>query len=287
MEQMKKQEEWIIYVTTNLINKKIYVGMRELKGNNSDDKYLGSGTIFKRALEKYGKENFHREILQYCYSAKETDIEEVYWIEKLDARNPDIGYNLHRGGFNQSGENNASYGSKVKKVKCVETGIIYRSQMDAAKAVNLKSSTSINGVCNGRYITAANCHWEFVDEEIVIKSPNRISREVYCITNDTIYKNPNQAAILLGLRKAAVKMVLKKQNSHAAGFKFRYLDEEYVEFIPKNKVRIKCLNDGQEFNSANEAARYYKICVTNIFKILRGEKVYVTELKFKKLTNDE
>ena len=47
----------IVYKTTNLINGKIYVGKYE--GNREN--YLGSGYILKKAIKKYGRENFKRE----------------------------------------------------------------------------------------------------------------------------------------------------------------------------------------------------------------------------------
>ena len=51
----------IIYKTTNLINKKIYIG-QDTKNNPN---YLGSGKYFKYALKKYGKENFSKEIIEF------------------------------------------------------------------------------------------------------------------------------------------------------------------------------------------------------------------------------
>lgn len=49
----------VIYKTTNLINNKIYVG----KDSHNDSNYFGSGTILVKAIKKYGKENFKKEIL--------------------------------------------------------------------------------------------------------------------------------------------------------------------------------------------------------------------------------
>ena len=84
-----------IYKTTNLINGKIYIGKRikDVYG------YLGSGKIIKRAIEKYGKENFIREIIEDNIDDKgKLSEREIYWIKYYDSTNPKIGYNITMGG---------------------------------------------------------------------------------------------------------------------------------------------------------------------------------------------
>ena len=83
----------IIYKVTNLKNGKFYIG----KHKNLDDDYLGSGLIIKKAVKKYGKDSFTKEILEHC-SYQNVNQQEKFWIRLLDATNRLIGYNITEGG---------------------------------------------------------------------------------------------------------------------------------------------------------------------------------------------
>jgi len=100
----------IIYKTTNLINGKFYVG----QDSNNNPEYYGSGTAFKLALKKYGKENFIKETLEVCSTQKELNEREKYWIKETKAQ--ELGYNLAEGGFGVSNMSN-EIKQKISKSK--------------------------------------------------------------------------------------------------------------------------------------------------------------------------
>lgn len=50
-----------MYKTTNLVNGKIYIGKHITEDPN--DRYLGSGHLFYKAVRKYGVKNFKKEVL--------------------------------------------------------------------------------------------------------------------------------------------------------------------------------------------------------------------------------
>ena len=54
-----------IYKTTNKVNNKVYIGQHQAE-IFEPDKYLGSGTLLRRAIKKYGKENFTVELIEEC-----------------------------------------------------------------------------------------------------------------------------------------------------------------------------------------------------------------------------
>lgn len=80
----------IIYRTINLINNKFYIGQ---DSNNNPD-YFGSGLLLKRAIAKYGKESFKKEIICQCSNKEELNQKEIYWIQKLQPS-----YNITIGGI--------------------------------------------------------------------------------------------------------------------------------------------------------------------------------------------
>lgn len=93
---------YIIYKTTNVINGKYYIGKHQTK--NLNDGYFGSGKLLKRAIKKYGLENFHREILFIC-----KDERHMNTFEKiLVVPDKEINYNLcfgGKGGFSYINKN--------------------------------------------------------------------------------------------------------------------------------------------------------------------------------------
>lgn len=85
-----------IYKVTNLINGKIYIGQTHY----DNEKYLGSGNKIKRAVLKYGFENFKREYIDTADTQDELDKKEIFWIKELNSQDPTIGYNIADGGWN-------------------------------------------------------------------------------------------------------------------------------------------------------------------------------------------
>jgi hypothetical protein len=87
---------YLIYKITNQIDGKIYVGSHKTK--NLNDGYMGSGKYLKRAQEKYGIENFTKEIL-FVYDNPEQMYEKEKEIVNENFLITENTYNLKIGGF--------------------------------------------------------------------------------------------------------------------------------------------------------------------------------------------
>lgn len=90
----KEKKYHFIYKTTNLLSGKYYIGMHST--NNLDDGYLGSGNRLRLAIRKHGKDNFKREILEFCnnreeLAKREEEIVNLNEIAKVECMNLIVG----------------------------------------------------------------------------------------------------------------------------------------------------------------------------------------------------
>ena len=144
-----------IYKTTNKVNGKAYIGMCSSQSRFS--KYLGSGVLLKQAIEKYGVENFEREILQECYSDEELRLAEAKWITYFDAVKSDRFYNLCEGGRGGDTGFNVSMSDVVKTT--------WNNYSESEKKARLKNfgkydKSGKNNPMHGRSaVTEKNLKW--------------------------------------------------------------------------------------------------------------------------------
>jgi len=90
----KEKKYHFIYKTTNLLSGRYYIGMHSTDDLN--DGYLGSGKRLRYSINKYGVDNHHREILEFCdtrtdLKAREGEIVNLNEIAKVDCMNLKIG----------------------------------------------------------------------------------------------------------------------------------------------------------------------------------------------------
>lgn len=200
---MDDKNEYIVYLHTNLINGKRYVGITSRGAEvrwGKNGTYYGERTYFRRAIEKYGWDNFKHEILfgGKRFSGRVAKRLEQDLISLYDTFNPEHGYNLTLGGDGTLGYTHSEETKKLQslmhqgqepwnkglkgichddeykrsqsllqggqRVLCIETGEIFTSAADAANKYKLKSG-HISDVCKGvrNRKSTGGFHWKYVE----------------------------------------------------------------------------------------------------------------------------
>jgi hypothetical protein len=216
----------IIYKTTNLINGKIYIG-QDSKNNSN---YLGSGKLIKLAIEKYGKENFKKEILEHCETKEVLNDREKYWVNKFDATKNNVGYNLTNGGqsgwmigMKHSEETKKNYSLNRKGILIGERNGMYgKKHSDESKQ---KMGRQRFGDENGMY-------GKHHTDESKIKMSEKLSGD----------KNPFYGKKHSDESKQKISEIAKKRNGS-----------------PTSK---KVIVGDQIFSSATEAALFFNISIS-------------------------
>lgn len=113
-----------IYRITNLVNNKVYIGqsidlwtrinegyLQKLPKDKCHNRYL------QRAWNKYGKDNFRFEVVEYV-DIHNLDDRETYWISKHKACNNKFGYNMQPIGGSSRGQIKTEEAKKETKYSC-------------------------------------------------------------------------------------------------------------------------------------------------------------------------
>ena len=187
-----------IYLRTNLINGKQYVGQtndfknRECSWNCLTSSYGGS--LINRAREKYGLDNWTVEILRECNTQDELNEWEMYYINKLNTKKPN-GYNLNDGGKGQSGFHHSE--ESRRKMSSSQMGI--RKGIPRTEDVKKKISKAMKG----RKVSSGMTGHKHSEESKKKMSVNRKGIPSTHKTTVYQYKNGELVAVYSSITEAA------------------------------------------------------------------------------------
>ncbi len=114
---------YFVYLTTNLINGKQYIGEHSTIDINSarTKRYLGSGNLIRIKIKHYGRKNFKKEILEYFNTKQEAEEAQTKFIQRYNTLVPN-GYNISpTGGTRFNGRHSDETKIKFKKPKTDKT----------------------------------------------------------------------------------------------------------------------------------------------------------------------
>lgn len=166
-----------VYLVTNLINGKHYVGITSQGVETRFKEHLweahkGSKTIFHNALRKYGVENFKLETLESDIPQELAEERERYYIKAYDSYYPSRkGYNMTEGGngtvgyiFTEEDRKKLSESNKGRKfteernehLRQVMTGREYKPEWkEALSQSRLGRFTGVNNPFHGKHHSEA------------------------------------------------------------------------------------------------------------------------------------
>jgi group I intron endonuclease len=100
--------EMVVYLITNTVNSKIYVGktvqpIERRWSNHLKEAKRRSGYYLYRAMRKYGTSAFTIQAIATAETDEQLRELEIYWIRELRSNDPAIGYNMTKGGDGPAG----------------------------------------------------------------------------------------------------------------------------------------------------------------------------------------
>ena len=131
-----------VYLTICLVNGKSYVGKYE---GSELHNYLGSGKLLRKAIQKYGKENFTRIILERYNCVEDCRVGEKKWINLLNAVDSPHFYNIAAGG--EGGNTYSGLGSEELIELKVKLKKRKKRQPSTGLVSYLDLRTGIRGSC--------------------------------------------------------------------------------------------------------------------------------------------
>lgn len=228
-----------IYIIRNKINNKIYIG-QSINIHNRIKSHKYRGSLFYKAIKKYGWDNFYYEILEEC-SNDFLDEKEIFYIKKYKSIDKDIGYNI----LTEPKENPVPKGSKRTqelkdkwslnrkgKRKGIENSFYGKKHSDDAKKI-MSDRKKISYIGKGNPFFGKKHSIETISKLKEIGQKRDMSRffkkviQIDLITNQII-KEWNSAAdaaeFLLGSRRKAggITQTCKGKYKSSNGYLWKY-----------------------------------------------------------------
>ena len=276
--------KYIVYITTNLKNGKIYVGVHKTKTPYEFDGYIGNGvyvpkkesfkvkpaeTPFRKAVNKYGHKNFFRitlAIFDDAESAYELE-EKIVTKEFIKSK---ISYNIKEGGLHAPTTNKEVFEYDIDG-KFIRG---WSSLTEAANAKDITPATIIDSITE-RSITAGGSVWRYTKHETV-NVRKRIPSNKGQVNSKAVvqyskagyrkktFKSIADAARATSIAAPSIAAVCKAYATHksAGNYQWRFATEAPESLPPldtktmqKPVLRVSDKGEIIEYDSSGKAAK--------------------------------
>lgn len=263
-----------IYITKNLINSKLYLGQKAI--SKKWKTYYGSGNLIKRAIKKYGKENFIRYIINFACSEEELNYLEFVYTKIFDCVRDDNWYNLiYGGGFSgirgvpfseehkmklseaKKGKNNPNYGKQYTK----EERKLLRDKLSGennpmfgkkgelspcfgkkhSEETKKKMSDAAIGNKNHNYGISWSDEHRYKYKKYILENGAMGAKETYCYDLDgnfiKSYINATEAAKDINGNHSNISKICRQKRGKHHGYQWRYAED--VNYLKENIGKYK------------------------------------------------
>lgn len=247
---LKRLSNMFVYLATNKINGKQYVGQTTKTVAVRWSQHLSSAKahldecLFHKAIRKYGEDSFEIETIHKSECLEDLNLKEIEWINKLNTHYlTGIGYNMSSGGKSRSGwkEERSKTKIRINKIKkpvvCVETGQIFDSIKEAASFFNVTSGYMKN-VTSGLKNACKSLHFDYLNPSLKTKAEQKrlkklknieklhsLGRPVIEMFSGKEYPSVKSAAKAAGCAEISMYKHLKRLRSTCKGLIFNYKDQ--------------------------------------------------------------
>lgn len=177
IEKTEEEKKWCVYMHTNKCNNKVYVGLTSKspkhRWGTNGSRYPKQQIAFRRAIEKYGWDNFEHIIFMENLTAEEAKHTEklliaLYKTNCHKYQNPSYGYNMTDGGDGvlgipisaetrkkmsiakkglYIGENNPNYGREYSEKDIIRLRKAHQHEMKAVVQLDLHNNVIAHYEC--------------------------------------------------------------------------------------------------------------------------------------------
>lgn len=237
---MEQKFYGFVYITTNNINGKKYIGQKKYDEKGKYESYLGSGIALNNAIKKYGREHFSKEIIENCSTPEELNAREKYWINYYNAVKSKDFYNIASGG--DGGNTTAGYTPEQKK------------------ELSVKCSKALKGVINQRGNNPSA-------KRVICLNTMKVfectvdAEEFYNIPPNRVYKaaNPNDGVRTAGVDPITGDKLLWEYYEEGKEYYYIPFKRDYHDPDHNSSKKVYCFELDMFFNSVKEAGEYLGI----------------------------
>ena len=276
-----------IYITTNMVNGMRYLGQKGFDRGGNWRTYLGSGKVFKKALKKYGAENFSRNIICLCFSEEELNKTEYDISVFLNVVEDDNWYNLCYGGGAPKGLHMSEERRLQLSIERKGTGVgPDNPYFGKHHTEEVKQRLSIFHSSRPKEL-----------QDKMNKSHMKpVAQYDFELNVVATYESIKQASEVTGILYSSIQRCCKKERPSAGGFIWRNLDEpltkeelEHIKMLIRKPKTIKSTalsKPKRKRNNSTYGCGYYDSWQTKNGKyqlrfVLKNQKTYLGTFKTK------